>query len=108
MTMKLLEMRELQVDEIAEQVSKSKLELINLRMKFTARQLEDSSLISKKRKEIARLLTIQREKSKEKKIKVGDELTVVNKKKNRKTSDEEVSSGSKSVKQIKGGSKKGK
>ncbi len=60
--MKLVEMRELSLDELNEQIDKSRLELVNLRMKFTARQLEDSSLISKQRKEIARLLTIQTQK----------------------------------------------
>ncbi len=62
--MKLVEMRELSPDEINEQIDKSRIELVNLRMKFTARQLENPSLISKQRKEIARLLTIQTQKLK--------------------------------------------
>ena len=64
--MKLLEMRELGLDELDEQIKKSRLELVNLRMKFKSRQLENPSLISKQRKEIARLLTVQTQKSNEK------------------------------------------
>ena len=56
--MKLLEIEELSPDGITEQVKKSRLELVELRMKLTSRQLENPSLIRKKRKEIARLLTV--------------------------------------------------
>lgn len=60
--LKLPEIKELAPDEIDLQLKKSRLELVTLRMKFASRQLEDPSQISKKRKEIARLLTIQTEK----------------------------------------------
>lgn len=60
--LKLPEIKELAPDEIDIQLKKSRLELVTLRMKFASRQLEDPSQISKKRKEIARLLTIQTEK----------------------------------------------
>ena len=69
--MKLAEIKELPPDEITDQVKKSRLELVELRMKFSSRQLEDPSLIKKKRKEIARLLTVEtlKRKTKEKKSK---------------------------------------
>ena len=60
--LKLPEIKELAPDEIDIQLKKSRLELVSLRMKFASRQLEDPSQISKKRKEIARLLTVQTEK----------------------------------------------
>ncbi len=60
--MKLLEIKELPTDEISEQLKKSQIELINLKMKFASRQLEDPSQIRKKRKEIARLHTVRTQK----------------------------------------------
>ena len=63
--MKLMEIKELSGDEINDQLKKSQIELVNLRMKFASRQLEDPSQIRKKRKEIARLHTIQTIKSKD-------------------------------------------
>ena len=66
--MKLVEIRELSPGEIAEQVKKSQIELVDLRMKFVSRQLEDPSLIKKKRKEITRLLTIKTQKLNEKNV----------------------------------------
>ncbi|MBI2995959.1 MAG: 50S ribosomal protein L29 [Candidatus Melainabacteria bacterium] len=56
--MKLVEIRELTSGELKDQIKKSRIELVDLRMKFASRQLEDVSQIRKKRKEIARLLTI--------------------------------------------------
>ena len=56
--MKLAEMKQLSPAEITEQVKKSRLELVDLRMKFASRQLDNPSELKKKRKEIARLLTI--------------------------------------------------
>lgn len=61
--MKLVEIRELSIDELSGQIKKSNLELVDLRMKFASRQLEDPSKIRKKRKEIARLLTVQTQKN---------------------------------------------
>ena len=63
--MKLMEIKELSVDEICDQLKKSQIELVNLRMKFASRQLEDPSQIRKKRKEIARLHTLRTIKSKD-------------------------------------------
>ena len=63
--MKLMEIKELSVDEISNQLKKSQIELVELRMKFASRQLEDPSQIKKKRKEIARLHTVQTHKSHE-------------------------------------------
>lgn len=60
--MKLVEIKELPVDEISDQLKKSQLELVNLKMKFASRQLEDPSQIRKKRKEIARLHTVKTQK----------------------------------------------
>ena len=57
--MKLVEIKELSADEISEQLKKSQLEFVTLKMKFASRQLEDPSQIKKKRKEIARLHTIK-------------------------------------------------
>ncbi len=60
--LKLMEIKELSQDEIVDQLKKSRIELVDLRMKFASRQLENPSLIKKKRKEIARLLTIETQK----------------------------------------------
>lgn len=60
--MKLQEIKELSLSELTDQIKKSRLELIDLRMKFASRQLENPSLISKKREEIARLLTVETQK----------------------------------------------
>ena len=60
--MKLAEIKELAKEDIADQLKKSRHELVDLRMKFVSRQLEDVSQIKKKRKEIARLLTVQAQK----------------------------------------------
>ena len=65
MMMKLVEIKELSSDEISEQLKKSQVELVNLRMKFASRQLENPSEIRKKRKEIARLHTVKTIKLKE-------------------------------------------
>lgn len=70
--MKLAEIKQLSTSEIAEQLKKSRVDLIDLRMKFASRQLDNPSMLKKKRKEIARLLTVQTqkpEKSLTKKIK---------------------------------------
>ena len=64
-----LEIKELSTGEITNQLNKSRLELVDLRMKFVTRQLEDTSVLRKKRKEIAHLLTVQTQNAKEKKDK---------------------------------------
>ena len=63
--MKLMEIKELSVDEVSNQLKKSQIELVDLRMKFASRQLEDPSQIKKKRKEIARLHTVRTQKAHE-------------------------------------------
>jgi|GEM_PF-2618860 len=62
-TLKIMEIKELASEDIDAQVKKSRIDLVTLRMKLASRQLEDPSLISKKRVEIARLLTIQTQKN---------------------------------------------
>ena len=63
--MKLMEIKELPVDDIGSQLKKSQIELVGLRMQFASRQLNDPSQIRKKRKEIARLHTIKTQKAHE-------------------------------------------
>ncbi len=63
--MKLVEIKELATADIDEQLKKSQIELVELKMKFASRQLEDPSQIRKKRKEIARLHTCKTLKSHE-------------------------------------------
>ena len=65
-TLQFVEIKELSPGEIVDHLKKSQLELVDLKMKFVTRQLEDTSLLKKKRKEIARLLTVQTQNSKEK------------------------------------------
>lgn len=60
--MKLIEIKELSPGEITDELKKSRSELLDLRMKLTSRQLESPTLIRQKRKEVARLLTIQTQK----------------------------------------------
>ena len=63
--MKLMEIKELSVDDIGSQLKKSQIELVGLRMQFASRQLNDPSQIRKKRKEIARLHTVKTQKAHE-------------------------------------------
>ena len=60
--MKLAEIKELSAGEVVEQIEKSRLDLVNLRMKFASRQLEDVSQLRKKKKEIAWLHTVKTQK----------------------------------------------
>lgn len=60
--MKPNEMRELTLSEIAQEVAKRREELLQLRFQSRVGQLSDTKLISKRKREIARLLTIAREK----------------------------------------------
>ena len=71
--MKLIEIKELSTGELSEELKKARQELVDLRMKFFSRQLDNPSLIKKKRKDIARILTVRTQKSisgEEKKSKV--------------------------------------
>ncbi len=100
--MKLVEIKELSADDIEGQLKKSQIELVNLRMKFASRQLEDPSQIRKKRKEIARLHTIRTiklkdvntepkvEKIKKVKKKVVQEVSTVTEKPKRKTKEKKA------------------
>ena len=79
--MKLAEIKDLAIEEFDSQLKKSKLELVDLKMKFASRQLENPSQIKKKRKEIAWLHTIKTQKQKgllmgEKKIKKEKEVKI--------------------------------
>ena len=70
--MKLAEMKELSPDEMVTELKKAQVDLANLRMKFVSRQLQDPSLIKKKRKAIARLFTLQTLKLKEESVKLPE------------------------------------
>lgn len=68
MALKLAEIKEMSQEDLQEELKKSRLELATLRMKFASRQLDNPSLIKKARKEIARILTIQTQKLKERSL----------------------------------------
>ena len=87
--MKLMEIKELSGDEISSQLKKSQIELVELRMKFASRQLEDPSQIKKKRKEIARLHTVKTQKAHE--VISEPKVEKVKKAKTKKTKAEAVS-----------------
>ena len=55
------ELRKMNVVEIAQAISDARQEMFNLRLQWTSGQLEDYTRIRQLKKEIARLLTIQRE-----------------------------------------------
>lgn len=60
--MKLVEIRELSIDDISKKIDNFKHELFNLRFQNEINQLEGSHRIQYLRKSIARLKTISREK----------------------------------------------
>jgi large subunit ribosomal protein L29 len=60
--MKPNEIRDLTLDEIQEEVAKRRAELLDLRFQSKVGQVSDTKLISKRKREIARLLTIASEK----------------------------------------------
>jgi large subunit ribosomal protein L29 len=62
--MKSNEIRDLTLDEIQEEVSKRREELLDLRFQSKVGQASDTRLIRKRKREIARLLTIAGEKEK--------------------------------------------
>ena len=92
--MKLGEIRELSVSDIDEQLKKSQIELVEMKMKFVSRQLDNPSLIGQKRKEIARLYTVQTQKLDEK----GKETVVEKQDKEKKTKRVKKEISSKTVK----------
>jgi large subunit ribosomal protein L29 len=55
------ELRELPDDELQQRYSESKEELFNLRFQVVTGQLDDPRRLSKVRREIARVLTVMRE-----------------------------------------------
>jgi large subunit ribosomal protein L29 len=55
------ELRKMNVVEIAQAISDARQEMFNLRLQWSSGQLEDYTRIRQLKKEIARLLTIQRE-----------------------------------------------
>ena len=55
------ELRELADDELATQLAENKEELFNLRFQVVTGQLDDPRRIKAVRREIARILTVQRE-----------------------------------------------
>ena len=59
--MKVDELRVLEADELAVRLKTSRRELYELRFKHAVGQLENSSQISKVRHDIARIMTVQRE-----------------------------------------------
>jgi large subunit ribosomal protein L29 len=63
--MKASEMRELSVGELKERENTLAQEIFNLRFQRAANQLEDKRKIRNTRREIARVLTIIKEKEKE-------------------------------------------
>lgn len=59
--MKARELREMTDQELAQRLNELRQELFNLRFQMANRQLENTSRIRQVRKDIARILTIQRE-----------------------------------------------
>lgn len=59
--MKASEIREMDADQIKEKLGELKKELFNLRFQNDVGQLENTSLLSNVRKDIARLYTISKE-----------------------------------------------
>jgi large subunit ribosomal protein L29 len=55
------EIRQMTTPELAEVINDAKQEMFNLRFQWASGQLEDATRIKQLRKDIARLLTIQRE-----------------------------------------------
>ena len=61
--MKAKEIRELTLQEVEKKLRDAGQELVNLRLRKQAGQVEDSSLLNSLRKDIARLKTIRAEKA---------------------------------------------
>jgi large subunit ribosomal protein L29 len=59
--MKAAELRELDHDELANQLATAKAELFNLRFQLATNQLDNTARLREVRKEIARIATIMRE-----------------------------------------------
>lgn len=61
--MKIIEIRELGTDQIKEKLGELKKQLFNLRFQNDVGQLENTSMLSNVKKDIARLYTISKEKN---------------------------------------------
>jgi large subunit ribosomal protein L29 len=66
--LKAREIRELTDDEVVEALSTSRQELINLRFQHATGALENTTRMGQVKKDIARLLTLQRERDATKKV----------------------------------------
>lgn len=66
--MKVQEIRNLSVEEIQEKVGGLKKELMQYRFQAKTGKLEQQSVISRAKKDIARLMTVMNEKKKEAKV----------------------------------------
>ena len=55
------ELREMDIDELDQRLAQRKQELFNLRFQLVTGQLDNSSRVGQVRREVARILTIQRE-----------------------------------------------
>lgn len=97
--LKLAEIKDMSTAEISEQIKKSRLELVDLKMKFASRQLENPSQIKKKRKEIARILTFQTQLIAKKDLKSEEKKPALRK---TKKTNKEDKKGVKKVKETKG------
>jgi large subunit ribosomal protein L29 len=62
MVSKALELRELDVDELEGQLSEARQELFNLRFQHVTGQLDNYARLNQVKKDVARLLTVLREK----------------------------------------------
>ncbi len=61
--MKVIEIREMGTDQIKEKLGELKRQLFNLRFQNDVGQLENTSMLSNVKKDIARLYTISKEKN---------------------------------------------
>ena len=57
------EIRALSNEELAKRLQEARQEVFNLRLRLASRQLEDTSVMSRSRREVARLLTLRRERA---------------------------------------------
>ncbi len=63
--MKVAEVRELDVNELEQRVAQARRELFNLRFQHATGQLENTGQLKEVRKNIARLLTVLKQKQRE-------------------------------------------
>lgn len=63
--MKISEVRALSDDELAMELERSRRQLFDIRSQSVTEKLEDTTLIGKAKRDIARILTVQRERASE-------------------------------------------